>query len=383
MQYFINIWKSLTAKNAQNRSTELQDADLENEAQEDPKTKQSQLDNRIATLDNGTLVEVLKFLNYNQLANTSLISKRFCNLIQTHRHKLALLYVECHMRKHTIFPTVIKIFNKLLSTEEYNEWIVCNGYSKQVSLESQVVREQSAQYGGKIYVLWAHAVYKDSKQISTYVFSARGQLNHENWPVFQHFVRLLTDPFIYIHSMGLAYETDVLNLLTKIISPYRARLQCEQLTFTLKGDIQKFFTWIKQHVLCHEIRTFGYLRPTYDEEFLDFFTTGASCTSKIYVKHYYLSNVIVDFVQKFMDLKNSDEYQMVEFVESNAADDLLGLLKRNYAKFLVKEERNEDDSRTVHVFECVNNDIGKKLQLSITKLCLYAEPYFSLKIDNL
>ncbi|KAI1697034.1 hypothetical protein DdX_18743 [Ditylenchus destructor] len=47
----------------------------------------------IAAMDNGTMVEAFKFLNYYQLAKNSLVSKRYWNLIRTHRHKLALLDV--------------------------------------------------------------------------------------------------------------------------------------------------------------------------------------------------------------------------------------------------------------------------------------------------
>ncbi|KAI1695756.1 hypothetical protein Ddc_21004 [Ditylenchus destructor] len=77
------------------RSTKKQ-PELENEAHGKLKAKKSQSENRIskiATLDNGTMVEALKYLNYCQLAKNSLVSKRFRNVIQTHRHKLALLFV--------------------------------------------------------------------------------------------------------------------------------------------------------------------------------------------------------------------------------------------------------------------------------------------------
>ncbi|KAI1709855.1 hypothetical protein Ddc_13681 [Ditylenchus destructor] len=43
---------------------------------------------KIANMDNGTTVEAFKFLNYYQLAKKSLVSKRFRNLIQIHRHSL-------------------------------------------------------------------------------------------------------------------------------------------------------------------------------------------------------------------------------------------------------------------------------------------------------
>ncbi|KAI1695228.1 hypothetical protein DdX_19699 [Ditylenchus destructor] len=79
------------------RATEKQEAKVENEAREEPKAKKSRLADRISTvakLDNGTMVEAFKYLNYCQLAKNSLVSMRFRNVIQTHRHKLAVLYVD-------------------------------------------------------------------------------------------------------------------------------------------------------------------------------------------------------------------------------------------------------------------------------------------------
>ncbi|KAI1696057.1 hypothetical protein DdX_19256 [Ditylenchus destructor] len=68
----------------------------ENEARE-TKAEKSQSNDKIpniAAMDNGTMVESFKFLNYYQLAKSSLVSKRYWNLIRTHRHKLALLDVD-------------------------------------------------------------------------------------------------------------------------------------------------------------------------------------------------------------------------------------------------------------------------------------------------
>ncbi|KAI1713326.1 trypsin inhibitor like cysteine rich domain-containing protein [Ditylenchus destructor] len=68
-----------------------------NEAETEPKAMKSQSDDRIsniATMDNGTMVESFKFLNYRQLAKNSLVSNRYWNLIRTHRHSLALLDIK-------------------------------------------------------------------------------------------------------------------------------------------------------------------------------------------------------------------------------------------------------------------------------------------------
>ncbi|KAI1690428.1 hypothetical protein Ddc_24949 [Ditylenchus destructor] len=83
-----------------------------------------------------------------------------------------------------------------------------------------------------------------------------------------------------------------------------------------------------------------------------------------------------------MDLKNSDESQLVEAIDGYFKGQAVELFKRDYADFLVKEERNEDDDSTEQVFEFVNNDIGKKLQLTV-KTYESIMSYFSIKINNL
>ncbi|KAI1698259.1 hypothetical protein Ddc_19218 [Ditylenchus destructor] len=65
-----------------------------------------------------------------------------------------------------------------------------------------------------------------------------------------------------------------------------------------------------------------------------------------------------------MDLKNSGEVQLVEAIEGYFTRQAVELLKRDYAEFVVKEKRNDDDDCTEQIFEFVNNDIGKKLQLT-------------------
>ncbi|KAI1708038.1 hypothetical protein Ddc_14508 [Ditylenchus destructor] len=319
-------------------------------------------------MDSGTLMEVFSFLNYCQLARNCLVSKRFRDLIRTNRHRLALLYVDnIYMVYDNYVPsncTAIKIVDKWLSPEEYNEWVIRNGYSKQVSLEDQ------RRFGLK----------------RTNVFYANADFNLENWPVFQHFVRLLSDPFIYIRSMELAYQTDVLSLLSGAINQDHGRLQCKQLVYNLCANAQQFMSWKKDHVLCDQFKIIGFKfwLSNFDEMFLDFFMTGANCTSRIDVRNYNLSVVLVDFVKKFMDLKHCDEYQIVETIESNASFGAVDVLKRVYAEFIVKEEKNEDDHIIEQVFEFVNVEIGKKLQLTfIQRLQSYLDPYSSFKIFNL
>ncbi|KAI1727305.1 hypothetical protein Ddc_04605 [Ditylenchus destructor] len=114
-------------------------------------------------MDNGTMVEAFKYLDYCGLAKKSLVSKRFRNVIQTHRHSLARLCVE-HIWMNRYLPTElefhrkpdgIEIFGKTLSAEEYDEWVICNRYSKQVPSEGQVVQKESTQNDCYVYNLYA------------------------------------------------------------------------------------------------------------------------------------------------------------------------------------------------------------------------------------
>ncbi|KAI1701574.1 hypothetical protein Ddc_17561 [Ditylenchus destructor] len=367
------------------RLTENQ-AKLENKAQMEPSAKKSRSDDRstnIATLDNDTIVEAFKYLNYCRLAKTSLVSKRFCDLIRTYRHKLARIYVDviC-MREDNSDPTGIKIFDKTLSPEEYNNWVIHNGYSKQIPAETQIAGMQSTQNKRKIYSLWAGVNYYDKAPESSFklIFDARIELNHENWPVFQHFFRLLTDPFSFIRSMGLPLENDASNFLAGTINLDYGRLKCHTMTVSLEDNEQYSIDWIKGHVRCDRFCIYNYSHSNYDEELLDFFMTGANCTSKIEVNFYGPCKVIADFVQKFMDLKSSDEDKVVGSIECNPITNVnIDALKRDYADFVVEGNINETSGLSYLVFEFVNNDIGKKLRLSID----FRTTKFTMKTSSL
>ncbi|KAI1695764.1 hypothetical protein DdX_19407 [Ditylenchus destructor] len=126
----------------------------------------------------------------------------------------------------------INMFDKVLSREAYNEWVVRNHYSKQLPLKSetnemQIIATQDTQF----YNLWAYADYKDPSNVgSMSVFHASVELSHDNWPVFQHFARLLTDPFINIGYLELIPQ----NVLCLLIEPDRSRLKCNHLRLSLR-----------------------------------------------------------------------------------------------------------------------------------------------------
>ncbi|KAI1701517.1 hypothetical protein DdX_16062 [Ditylenchus destructor] len=230
----------------------------------------------IATLDNGTMVESFKYLNYMQLAKSSLVSKRFSTLIRNNRHRLALLYVdEIRMIESTHNLTCIKMYGKELSPGEYNEWVIRNGYSKEISMESPAAEMRSKQYWGQVYKM--RADYKDSKcsEARTTVLNARVELNNYNWPLFQHFVRLLSDPFIYINYLKLTPRIDIsfMNLLAGALNLDSSRIQCAKMVLLSEGrrdniedNIHKFIGWIKNHVLCKEFRVSHDSDTNFDEE---------------------------------------------------------------------------------------------------------------------
>ncbi|KAI1702044.1 hypothetical protein DdX_15727 [Ditylenchus destructor] len=344
------------------------------EAQREPGAKKKRSDGRtttIATLDDDTMVEVFKHMNYCQLAKKGLVSKRYRDLIRTNRHRLALLYVDTLvLSDYRTRPSVTRVFNQKLSPEAYNEWVSLNGYSKQIPIEGQVVGMQNAQDDRRVYLLNADYNGPNSGQYSdTNLFYASTKLSHENWPVFQHFVRLLLDPIVYIRRIELIPQSDVLNLMAGAFNQDSNRLQCKTLKLNFEGNVQTFIGWIKSHVSCDEIIIHVWSRLEYEEELFDLFVTGANCTSGISFVESSHTKVVVGFVKKFMDLKRSDECRVVESVRGEIKkvyDEIsIDVLKRDYPKCFVKEVGNKDHDSAMHVLEFVNTDVGKKLQLSI------------------
>ncbi|KAI1699928.1 hypothetical protein DdX_17021 [Ditylenchus destructor] len=397
------------------RSAQLgeKETNSENEAQRVFRAKKSQSDDRtsnIVTMDNGTMVEALKYLNYCQLAKKSLVSKRFRDLIQTHRHSLALLYVDTIGMSPAVNQCQCFIFDKYFDfySEAYNEWVILNGYSKQAPLQDQVANTQSSQNIPNGYQLYAYAHYKDPSRREWYdnstVFDVGAELKDDYWPAFQHFVRLITDPFIYIDSMELTEQClrpiNVLDLLTRAINKDHNRLHCNRLEFCLMGNSHQHITWAKDHLRCNQFSMADSIiyGETYlsEKAFLDFAMTAGQCTSSIIVDCdvtvCVISKAMIDFVQKFLELENWDDYQGVQSIRSSSVPSIdqppnqaIQVLKNDYAKFLVKEEHNDDDDSTDYSFEFVNNAIGKKLQL-ITKIFVVYWSYplpVSMEIMNL
>ncbi|KAI1712098.1 hypothetical protein Ddc_12594 [Ditylenchus destructor] len=359
------------------RLADKQDANLANETLEEPNAKKSRLDNRIVTMDNGTMVDVFKFLNYCQLAKKSLVSKRFRDLIQTHRHTLALLYVDAisvisiYMGgRNRIWSryserAVIKIFDNVVTPEAYNESVVRNNYS------NPRVGKRFPGFAGSLdreYELSAYGNYTDPNQERASVLFARvKELNHETWPLFEHFIRLLTDPFIYIRFLGLIPQQEFFNLFAATIDrSNRGRLQCDELMFYFEGNSLESLNWIKDHVRCVKFAIEFSSSANRDKQVVDFIATGSQCMSEIFVmKSHFSKAAIIDLVQRFTDLKKCDESQIVHSIRALITKPTREVLNKNYGKFFVKEGKDELGENTERVFEFVNVDIGKKFQLTV------------------
>ncbi|KAI1707257.1 hypothetical protein Ddc_14958 [Ditylenchus destructor] len=373
-------------------------AKVENESQKEPKAKKKRSSDEvsnIASVDNETMLEVFKSLNYPQLAKKSLVSKRFRDVIRSHRHTLALLHVD-YMMMYPIAlpPTAIKIFDQELSPKAYNEWVIRNKYCKHIPLENQVINRESTQSIQKPTCYSLSADYKGPNRGGLHnkstVIDAIVEFKDKNWPVFEHFARLASDPFIYVDRMHLTAQIDVLNLLAAAIYP-RDRLQYKEFTFNLESKGQKSLTkWAKVYVRCNTIDIWGKDDSNHDDELLDFSLTGAQCTSEVKVFSHDLKNVVADFIQKFLDLKNWDEYQGVKSIESYQVlkNQIIRAVKKKYAKYFVKEEQ-ENVCTTKYIFNFINNSIGKKLQLTVTDCKKFGHcyhliyPLFSLKIKEM
>ncbi|KAI1709485.1 hypothetical protein DdX_11272 [Ditylenchus destructor] len=361
-------------------------AKVEDESRKENECKSKKKTSNIATLDNGTMVETFKYLNYCQLAKNGLVTKRFRNMIQTHRHTLAILYVRNIDMYSFITPAAMKVFDKQLSPEAYDEWVISNNYSKQIPLKDQVASTQSAQNTPSLYRLSAQAYYKGPMRKwddITVVFTACVALSHDNWPSFQYFACLATDPFIYIENLELSYQNDVLNLLAEAINSNHDRFNCKQLIFHIEGNSQKAITWIKNHVRCKQVSFDSEIESNgadlnEGEHFLDFFVTGAQCTSTIIVDYRDISRTVFNFVQKFMDLPNSDEIHFVTTIEGYISEQTVEMFKRNYSECFVQQDHY---SSIEYVFQFVNNKVGQMLQLT-AEITEGLMPFVSIKIND-
>ncbi|KAI1694578.1 hypothetical protein DdX_20048 [Ditylenchus destructor] len=118
----------------------------------------------------------------------------------------------------------------------------------------------------------------------------------------------------------------------------------------------------KKHVCCTQLWIDGKADLNLDDAFLDFLLTGAHCTPSIKIGYRDLSKAMLDLVPpatmaldhgtppyhtedvtlplKFMELKTTDENQLIETIEGAFNNPAIELFKHDYAEFFVKEERS-------------------------------------------
>ncbi|KAI1715855.1 hypothetical protein Ddc_10772 [Ditylenchus destructor] len=369
-----------------------------------PVEKRAKLENEtrmtnIDALDNYIMVKVFKYLDYCDLAKSSRVSKRFRDIIRANRKSLARLYVDriqvtFEPGRHSTFA--VQTFNQKLSYHAYNEWVLRNQCSNQSQFDVQVAENQNVKYGVEtnyllVYSLIAEVNYKyPNNGDTTTVFDARVPLvlSHKNLLLNLHFIRLIADPNIYINHLQLCLQNDVLSLLSQAIgNQNRNRLRCEKLTVILNGNTQNIINWVNNHVCCNELNIGrDYSTPDkpwkyYDKLILDLCLNGAHITSALNFSSYDFSNVVVNFVQKFIDLKEADQYQVVQSIRScvkklmlpGVEPEILKVLESNCAtlprKVIVPKIDNfleglRKERRTE--LEFINNNILKKLQITFT-----------------
>ncbi|KAI1693040.1 hypothetical protein DdX_20877 [Ditylenchus destructor] len=174
-----------------------------------------------------------------------------------------------------------------------------NNYSKQIPLEYQLDEEESTQCGDLwyriVYELSAYAVCVEhsdpnlcqssdsssdnSSSASMIVFFAGSEFNHENWPLFHNFMRLLTDPCVYFCELGPHLPDEIHQLC-------------------------------KKNVWCDEFAIFGVEKDSnYDDVLLEIILTGNGCR-EIGIGYYILPEIGAEntTISNGLDTKNKAKY---------------------------------------------------------------------------
>ncbi|KAI1706859.1 hypothetical protein Ddc_15126 [Ditylenchus destructor] len=192
--------------------------------------------------------------------------------------------------------------------------------------------------------------------------------------------------FKYLTYCGLAKTSLVSKQFCDLIRKHRnslALLDVQSISMP-RDNMQNVISWIKGHVHCYKIDITTCRDITNDDEFLNFIMTGANCTSKIMVGYCNPCKAIGDLIQKFIDLKSGGEDKVVESIECKNFECVeLDALIRAHADFAVESNVNQTIGVSNHVFEFVNNDIGKKLRLTILVTRTYRSTEFTLEVSNL
>ncbi|KAI1706611.1 hypothetical protein Ddc_15192 [Ditylenchus destructor] len=332
-------------------------------------------------VDDHTLEQTFKFLGYFQLAKSSLVSRRFSRVIQSNRSRLAKLRVKKLLmdRRIRIHQNFITVCDVEFNPNEYREWAYPYGYTKGYRFDSPVVAVTAA-YDSRSperreqhhsFIRLQALAYEDSNTLVT-VFSAvtSTKLSYDNWPLYQHFIRLLNDPFAYFERLTLiSFQNFAWNALVENYGSRNRSVTCKYAKILLEDDSKDFLVWIKQNVVSEDLSLRRYETSTYDQDdTVSFLSTGQKCASSVVLRDEvyngeHLIGAIYDLIEKFLDLETSIQCQMISSINFRHICNLSERFLTNFARAFVRDEIVEDSFSRIYQF--MNRNIKKKLEVKI------------------
>ncbi|KAI1710375.1 RNA recognition motif domain-containing protein [Ditylenchus destructor] len=241
----------------------------------DDEEDESFVNNRLSAMDNEVLLDTFKFLRYSQLAKSCHVSKNFRDFIRIHRHSLARLRVRrMHMGYNGNALQIpssgrddVEVFDTPLNRDDYDSWVLRNGYSKRDPFLDQYTGNPKDRYHIRYcLVAWTYPPsFQEEDEPNIYgmvvfsqrifVFRATPELNQENFPLFQHFFNLLSDPFILVEELELIPPENqvwkhLLETTPQILNSAGVkRIQRYRVSLFPEGNNQDCLRWLKTCVL--------------------------------------------------------------------------------------------------------------------------------------
>ncbi|KAI1715338.1 hypothetical protein Ddc_10994 [Ditylenchus destructor] len=341
------------------------------------------------------MIDSLRFLNYCDLAKTSLISKKLSEFIQTHRSSLTLLRVkEMIMEYHekqvpdgysrTSYSTTM-LFGVKKFDLDHDDWIESNGYSatfefkpKEVDLENLFQKQPPkptnciSLHASARYHESGSCIKEDSAPLtvvfSTFVKPKFNRLDcRRHWPMLQHFVRLLSDPFVYFESIHLvSLKNELWKPLVKNLKLTLNRTLCNGAEIRLENNAGEFLDWMKNYLRCSQLSLRSTGSP--NDELATFLLSGSKCTSHAMISGTYNRALEHNLVARFLTLKQDDRDQMIpsiSFPWMISVHTIKEMFGDTFSEFLVREENTLESF--LQVYEFTNRDIMQKLEVEFCK----------------
>ncbi|KAI1692016.1 hypothetical protein DdX_21492 [Ditylenchus destructor] len=332
------------------------------------------------------MIDSLRFLNYCDLAKASLISKKLSEFIQTHRSSLPFLRVkEMLMEYHEeqlpdrysrkSFST-ITLFGVKNFDLDHKDWIKSNGYSATFEFE----HKQSPPEPSNRISLHAAARFHESgsciKEDSaplTVVFSTFVKPNfhridcRRHWPMLQHFVRLLSDPFVYFERIQLvSLRNELWKPLVKNLKLTLTRTLCNDAEVCVENNAGEFLNWMKNYLRCSHLSLRSTGSP--NDELAAFLLSGSTCTPLAVISGTYNKELEHNLVARFLTLKQIDRDQVIpsiSFPWMISVHTIKEMFEDKFSDFLVREENTSESF--LQVYEFTNSDIMQKLEVEFCK----------------